>query len=429
MAKIINFGKHKGKRYEEVREEDPGYCSWALKQAQPTGALAKFVDWLKRSDGFEQVPRNRFECATCKGPIDFAKMTDIQIREYHISFMCQRCQDKIFKSPSHKDEKLASTDEVLSVPKKFMQAPPSPKGPLHLLSVSTCDELLWPMLVVDGTLCREQFWVHAQMQGRRVVKKPRHPCKFSQHGSALVANLSGYVVALDQWDDLATSNCANDICILEMSDGKRREVIDMPCSAGICRSSCEDEFGRDLGLRRGFGLSCHDAALNMTLPPEEHVIQALPLTCECFMRSPSRGQSARSRSQASPQINCLDGCPTALIRVSEARQMLSDFDTEHRWHIVSEHREGYGIQYRIATHWPRKRLRAEIDECLQNMEDPSLEEVQRSVCKRYRKDISGRREVNNERVRTKMDGTAVATLHNQVEEMFEKRLKRMQSKQ
>lgn len=376
MAKIIDFGKHKGKSHEEVCGEDPDYCSWALEVAQPKGALAKFVTWLKGKRGLEGVPRNG--CGICKGPVDFAKMTDIQIREYHISFMCQRCQDQSFKVPSYHDDNLASTDEVLSVPKHFTRTLPSPKGPLHLISVSMCDELLWPMLVVDGTLCREQFWEHVQMRERRVVKKPRRPCSFSHHGSVLVANLQGYVQAIHHFNDLTASNCTNDICILEMSDGQRREVIEMSCSAGISRSSREDEFGRDLGLRRGFGLSCHDAALNTELPPEEHVMQALPLTCECSTRLVPRGLSARSRSQASPRMNCLDGCPTVLVRVSEARQMLSDFDADRRWHIVSDVR-GCGIQYRIATHWPRKRLRAEIDECLQNIEDPSREEVQRNA--------------------------------------------------
>lgn len=43
----IGFGKHKGKRFIDVYETDPDYCSWALGVESPGDELAKFVFWLK----------------------------------------------------------------------------------------------------------------------------------------------------------------------------------------------------------------------------------------------------------------------------------------------------------------------------------------------------------------------------------------------
>lgn len=53
-----------------------------------------------RQSGFgEQV--NRFEqgrCTTCNNPIDMESFhDDISRKEYAISGMCQKCQDKVFK--------------------------------------------------------------------------------------------------------------------------------------------------------------------------------------------------------------------------------------------------------------------------------------------------------------------------------------------
>ena len=80
--------------------------------------------------------------------------------------------------------------------------------------------------------------------------------------------------------------------------------------------------------------------------------------------------------------------------------------------IVSDAHEVYGIRYRVANHWPRKRLRTEFDECLQTMKDPSLGEIQKNVRKRYQRSI--RMKINNEPFRTRMDGEAVAALQSRV---------------
>merc|ERR1719401_2309794 len=38
---IISFGKHRGKSYEEVLQEEPDFCRWALSKAQdPDSSMA-----------------------------------------------------------------------------------------------------------------------------------------------------------------------------------------------------------------------------------------------------------------------------------------------------------------------------------------------------------------------------------------------------
>jgi uncharacterized protein (DUF3820 family) len=41
------FGKHKGKSFQEVAELDQGYCDWAMRMDNPSGALKEFVEFLK----------------------------------------------------------------------------------------------------------------------------------------------------------------------------------------------------------------------------------------------------------------------------------------------------------------------------------------------------------------------------------------------
>lgn len=42
----FTFGKHRGKTYDEVRCSDKSYCTWALRQENPSGGLYEFVQYL-----------------------------------------------------------------------------------------------------------------------------------------------------------------------------------------------------------------------------------------------------------------------------------------------------------------------------------------------------------------------------------------------
>eukprot|EP00746_Dinoflagellata_sp_MGD_P003263 gnl/MRDRNA2_/MRDRNA2_106337_c0_seq1.p1 gnl/MRDRNA2_/MRDRNA2_106337_c0~~gnl/MRDRNA2_/MRDRNA2_106337_c0_seq1.p1 ORF type:complete len:406 (-),score=104.19 gnl/MRDRNA2_/MRDRNA2_106337_c0_seq1:200-1417(-) len=44
---IVSFGKHAGKTYQQLFDEEPGYCQWALKQDTPSGGLAVLQQFLK----------------------------------------------------------------------------------------------------------------------------------------------------------------------------------------------------------------------------------------------------------------------------------------------------------------------------------------------------------------------------------------------
>ena len=45
---ILKVGKHKGKIYHEIYENDTSYCNWVLNCQQPTGQIKSFQNWLER---------------------------------------------------------------------------------------------------------------------------------------------------------------------------------------------------------------------------------------------------------------------------------------------------------------------------------------------------------------------------------------------
>eukprot|EP00746_Dinoflagellata_sp_MGD_P136097 gnl/MRDRNA2_/MRDRNA2_70080_c0_seq1.p1 gnl/MRDRNA2_/MRDRNA2_70080_c0~~gnl/MRDRNA2_/MRDRNA2_70080_c0_seq1.p1 ORF type:complete len:761 (-),score=134.83 gnl/MRDRNA2_/MRDRNA2_70080_c0_seq1:12-2144(-) len=50
--RVFTTGKHKGRRFIDLIEEEPEYVSWALKQPNPSGDLKEFVDYLKLQGQF-----------------------------------------------------------------------------------------------------------------------------------------------------------------------------------------------------------------------------------------------------------------------------------------------------------------------------------------------------------------------------------------
>lgn len=45
--RVLTFGQHSGKTYEEVLRTEPGYCNWALRLRNPRGDLMHFARWLR----------------------------------------------------------------------------------------------------------------------------------------------------------------------------------------------------------------------------------------------------------------------------------------------------------------------------------------------------------------------------------------------
>jgi predicted methyltransferase len=62
---IINFGKHIGKTYEFVRENDVSYCNWVLKQYNIGKGLSHFQQYLKT-----KTKKVTCECCNGTGVID-----------------------------------------------------------------------------------------------------------------------------------------------------------------------------------------------------------------------------------------------------------------------------------------------------------------------------------------------------------------------
>jgi hypothetical protein len=58
--KVIQFGKHSGKTYDEIRRSDISYCNWVLKQQDTRGSMKDLQDWLKSM-------AKKVTCEACNG--------------------------------------------------------------------------------------------------------------------------------------------------------------------------------------------------------------------------------------------------------------------------------------------------------------------------------------------------------------------------
>merc|ERR1712032_1097806 len=52
---VVTFGQHRGRTYRDLKDNEPGYVSYALKQETRGGDLEDFVNYL-RAEGIENVP-------------------------------------------------------------------------------------------------------------------------------------------------------------------------------------------------------------------------------------------------------------------------------------------------------------------------------------------------------------------------------------
>ena len=66
---ILPIGRHKGKFYKEIIEEDNDYCSWASQIEKPGDPLKDFVHYLKlhwkESDRDDSGAKGSEECKIC----------------------------------------------------------------------------------------------------------------------------------------------------------------------------------------------------------------------------------------------------------------------------------------------------------------------------------------------------------------------------
>jgi len=58
--KVLQFGKHSGKTYDEIRRSDISYCNWVLKQQDTRGSMKDLQDWLKGM-------AKKVTCEACNG--------------------------------------------------------------------------------------------------------------------------------------------------------------------------------------------------------------------------------------------------------------------------------------------------------------------------------------------------------------------------
>lgn len=58
--KVLPFGKHANKTYEEIRRTDISYCNWVLKQTETRGHMRNLQEWLK-------TVSKKVTCEACNG--------------------------------------------------------------------------------------------------------------------------------------------------------------------------------------------------------------------------------------------------------------------------------------------------------------------------------------------------------------------------
>ena len=51
----LDFGKHKGSTYRDVRNADSSYCRFVLQASAATGSFARFQSWLRRADSADSA--------------------------------------------------------------------------------------------------------------------------------------------------------------------------------------------------------------------------------------------------------------------------------------------------------------------------------------------------------------------------------------
>lgn len=57
---VVGFGRHRGKTYEDVLEEDPDYCQWVMRRVALPGASPRLVAWSRwlSEAGVQKVERD-----------------------------------------------------------------------------------------------------------------------------------------------------------------------------------------------------------------------------------------------------------------------------------------------------------------------------------------------------------------------------------
>lgn len=59
-GKVLTFGKHRDKSFEEIVRTDISYCNWALKQTETRGVMKEFQEWLR-------LRAKKVSCEACNG--------------------------------------------------------------------------------------------------------------------------------------------------------------------------------------------------------------------------------------------------------------------------------------------------------------------------------------------------------------------------
>ena len=97
----IHIGKHKGKFFDEVLQQDEDYCSWVKSLSGDPGAFGAFIEYLHGKEREQEVNapqkrRREQEEETCKicynGPIN-----SVLVPCGHF-FACMRCAERLVSS-------------------------------------------------------------------------------------------------------------------------------------------------------------------------------------------------------------------------------------------------------------------------------------------------------------------------------------------
>merc|ERR1712224_544845 len=58
---VMTFGKHKGRTFGDLKDNEPEYTTWALGHAAASPELQVFIDYLRSQGVVEGLPPNQME--------------------------------------------------------------------------------------------------------------------------------------------------------------------------------------------------------------------------------------------------------------------------------------------------------------------------------------------------------------------------------
>ena len=107
-ANVFSFGKHKGRSFLDVANNEASYCNWALNQENPSGQLRDFAMYLQKM-GRRPAAKAPASNKAAQAPRALATPQNAQLGPQML-LVCELVQEDRFLV---RPERIGSKDRVL----------------------------------------------------------------------------------------------------------------------------------------------------------------------------------------------------------------------------------------------------------------------------------------------------------------------------